>query len=124
MTIEMEESRSRVEMAIIQSDHRAHTTCAAFEGNRQNDVAQAIFGGRRRHGRRRSDCRDRSLSAHHRFLLSQRLVIAELHSGAARSWNGRQLMSAPQTTMREAPVLLGSPIPVVLPFLKIGLDSF
>lgn len=27
-------------------------------------------------------------------------------------------MSAPQTTMREAPVLLGSPIPVVLPFVK------
>ena len=95
-----------------------------FGNLRQNDVAQAIFGGRRRHGRRRSDCRDRSLSAHHRFLLSQRLVIAELHSGAARSWNGRQLMSAPQATMREAPVLLGRPIPVVLPFLKIGLDLF
>ena len=45
MTIEMEESRSRVEMAIIQSDHRAHATCAASEGNRQNDVAQAILAG-------------------------------------------------------------------------------
>ena len=43
MIIEMEESRSRVEMAIIQSDHRAHATCAASEGNRQNDVAQAIL---------------------------------------------------------------------------------
>jgi hypothetical protein len=29
-----------------------------------------------------------------------------------------------KTTMREAPVLLGSPIPIVSPFLKIGLDSF
>lgn len=38
---------------------------------------------------------DRSLSAHHRFLLSERLVLVELHPGAARSWNGRQLMSAP-----------------------------
>jgi hypothetical protein len=45
MTIEMEESRSRVEMAIIQSDHRARATSAASEGNRQNDVAQAILVG-------------------------------------------------------------------------------
>ena len=29
-----------------------------------------------------------------------------------------------KTTMREAPVLLGSPIPIVSPFLKIGLDLF
>jgi hypothetical protein len=42
----MEEARSRVEMAIIQSDHQAHaSTCVASEGNRQNDVAQAILAG-------------------------------------------------------------------------------
>jgi hypothetical protein len=33
-------------MAIIQSDHQAHAaTCVASEGNRQNDVAQAILAG-------------------------------------------------------------------------------
>ena len=42
----MEEARSRVELAIIKSDHRAHAvTCVASEGNRQNDVALAIFAG-------------------------------------------------------------------------------
>jgi len=42
----MEEARSRVELAIIQSDHQAHAaTCVASEGNRQNDVAQAILAG-------------------------------------------------------------------------------
>jgi hypothetical protein len=46
MTMEMEEARSRVELAIIKSDHRAHAaTCVASEGNRQNDVAQAILAG-------------------------------------------------------------------------------
>ena len=41
----MEEARSRVELAII-SDHQAHAaTCVASEGNRQNDVAQAILAG-------------------------------------------------------------------------------
>jgi len=40
----MEEARFRVEMAIIQSDRQAHAaTCVASEGNRQNDVAQAIL---------------------------------------------------------------------------------
>ena len=42
----MEEARSRVELAIIQSDHQAHAaTCVASAGNRQNDVAQAILAG-------------------------------------------------------------------------------
>ena len=42
----MEEARFRVEMAIIQSDHQAHAaTCVASEGNRQNDVAQALLAG-------------------------------------------------------------------------------
>jgi hypothetical protein len=42
----MEEARFRVEMAIIQSDRQAHAaTCVASEGNRQNDVAQALLAG-------------------------------------------------------------------------------
>jgi hypothetical protein len=41
----MEESRSRVEMAIIQSDHRVPATYAASEHNRENDAAQAILMG-------------------------------------------------------------------------------
>src|SRR5438128_4646838 len=93
----MEEARSRVELAIIQSDHRAHAaTCVASEGNRQNDVAQAILpGGGSATIAAVVRTAEIAHSAHHRFLLSQRLVLVELHPGAARSWNGRQLMSAP-----------------------------
>ena len=98
----MEEARSRVELAIIQSDHRAHAaTCVASEGNRMTSPRPSWRAAAAPRSPRRSGLPSRSLSAHHRFLLSQRLVLVELHPGAARSWNGRQLMSAPTKRPRK-----------------------
>jgi|GraSoiStandDraft_39_1057311.scaffolds.fasta_scaffold859904_1 hypothetical protein len=83
---------------VIEHSNKTHqATCILAEGTRQNDVAQAVLagGGSATVARSCPCCRDKILPSYHRFLLSQRLVVVELHPGAARSWNGRQLMSAP-----------------------------
>jgi hypothetical protein len=77
-------------------------------------------------GGRRSCCRcgsskepgDSLLSPHHRFVLSQRLVVVELHQACAILERAAVDERAHETTAGDAPVLLGSPIPIVSPFVS------
>ena len=80
----MEEACSRVELAIIQSDHRAHAaTCVASVSNRMTSPRPS-WRAAAHHRRGGQDCR----VAHSRRIIASCLAngfLVELHPGAARS---------------------------------------